>query len=173
LTLRPTFRNIRSVDVFQLVVCGVCMGIALTGFIEFLRRAKIHLRVSQCTPAPNLPWQIHVPENTHPPRFADAEGIVWTDQRRVYCRALWRSPAIVSIGLSASLNEARGRFLIAEAGDFRRFNCVRFMWSCVASAANLGLLSVAPTKARERSWASGWPLPPRNFAQRRMPARWN
>jgi hypothetical protein len=28
------------VDVFQLVVCGVCMGIALTGFIEFLCRAK-------------------------------------------------------------------------------------------------------------------------------------
>jgi hypothetical protein len=40
LTQRPTFRNFRSVDVFQLVVCGVCMGIALTGFIEFIRRAK-------------------------------------------------------------------------------------------------------------------------------------
>jgi len=40
LTQRPTFRNFRSVDVFQLVVCGACMGIALTGFIEFLRRAK-------------------------------------------------------------------------------------------------------------------------------------
>ena len=34
---RPTFASFRSVDVFQLVVCGMCLGIALTGFIEFLR----------------------------------------------------------------------------------------------------------------------------------------
>ena len=34
---RPTFATFRSVDVFQLVVCGMCLGIALTGFIEFLR----------------------------------------------------------------------------------------------------------------------------------------
>ena len=40
LTQRPTFKNFRSVDVFQLVVCGVCSGIALTGFIEFLRQPR-------------------------------------------------------------------------------------------------------------------------------------
>jgi hypothetical protein len=40
MTQRPAFRNFRSVDVFQLVVCGICLGIALTGFIEFLRRPK-------------------------------------------------------------------------------------------------------------------------------------
>jgi hypothetical protein len=34
---RPTFATIHKVDVFQLVVCGMCLGIALTGFIEFLR----------------------------------------------------------------------------------------------------------------------------------------
>lgn len=34
---RPTFASFRSVDIFQLVVCGMCLGIALTGFIEFLR----------------------------------------------------------------------------------------------------------------------------------------
>ena len=34
---RPAFANFRAVDVFQLVVCGICLGIALTGFIEFLR----------------------------------------------------------------------------------------------------------------------------------------
>jgi hypothetical protein len=39
LTQQPTFRNFRSVEMyFRLVVCGVCMGIALTGFIEFLCR---------------------------------------------------------------------------------------------------------------------------------------
>jgi hypothetical protein len=37
---RATFRLFRSVDVFQLVVCGMCLGIALTGFIEFLRRPR-------------------------------------------------------------------------------------------------------------------------------------
>jgi len=40
LTQRPAFQAMRSVDVFQLVVCGMCLGIALTGFIEFLRRPK-------------------------------------------------------------------------------------------------------------------------------------
>jgi hypothetical protein len=39
-TQRPGFKNFRSVDVFQLVVCGVCLGIALTGFIEFLRQPR-------------------------------------------------------------------------------------------------------------------------------------
>jgi hypothetical protein len=39
---RPTFAAFRSVDVFQLVVCGVCLGIALTGFIEFLRAPRSH-----------------------------------------------------------------------------------------------------------------------------------
>jgi hypothetical protein len=34
---RPTFVSFRPVDIFQLVVCGMCLGIALTGFIEFLR----------------------------------------------------------------------------------------------------------------------------------------
>jgi len=34
---RPTFVNYRPVDIFQLVVCGICLGIALTGFIDFLR----------------------------------------------------------------------------------------------------------------------------------------
>jgi hypothetical protein len=37
---RATFHLFRSVDVFQLVVCGMCLGIALTGFIEFLRRPR-------------------------------------------------------------------------------------------------------------------------------------
>ena len=37
---RPTFAAFRSVDVFQLVVCGMCLGIALTGFIEFLRAQR-------------------------------------------------------------------------------------------------------------------------------------
>jgi hypothetical protein len=37
LTQRPAFANFRSVDVFQLIVCGMCFGIALTGLIEFLR----------------------------------------------------------------------------------------------------------------------------------------
>ncbi len=40
MTQRSTFRLFRSVDVFQLVVCGMCLGIALTGFIEFLRRPR-------------------------------------------------------------------------------------------------------------------------------------
>jgi len=39
-TQRPSFKNFRSVDVFQLVVCGVCLGIALTGFIEFLKQPR-------------------------------------------------------------------------------------------------------------------------------------
>jgi hypothetical protein len=34
---RPTFVALHRVDVFQLIVCGMCLGIALTGFIEFLR----------------------------------------------------------------------------------------------------------------------------------------
>jgi hypothetical protein len=37
---RSTFVSFRSVDTFQLVVCGMCLGIALTGFIEFLRRPR-------------------------------------------------------------------------------------------------------------------------------------
>jgi hypothetical protein len=39
---RPELARVHKVDAFQLVVCGMCMGIALTGFIEFLRapRAK-------------------------------------------------------------------------------------------------------------------------------------
>jgi hypothetical protein len=37
---RPEFGHIRRVDVFQLVVCGMCLGIALTGFIELLRAPR-------------------------------------------------------------------------------------------------------------------------------------
>jgi hypothetical protein len=40
MTQRATFHLFRFVDVFQLVVCGMCLGIALTGFIEFLRRPR-------------------------------------------------------------------------------------------------------------------------------------
>jgi hypothetical protein len=37
---RPQVARVRGVDAFQLVVCGMCMGIALTGFIEFLRAPR-------------------------------------------------------------------------------------------------------------------------------------
>jgi hypothetical protein len=37
---RPEFARVHKVDAFQLVVCGMCMGIALTGFIEFLRAPR-------------------------------------------------------------------------------------------------------------------------------------
>ena len=37
---RPEFSQVRKVDAFQLVVCGMCLGIALTGFIEFLRSPR-------------------------------------------------------------------------------------------------------------------------------------
>jgi hypothetical protein len=37
---RPEFAHTRFVDAFQLVVCGMCLGIALTGFIEFLRAPR-------------------------------------------------------------------------------------------------------------------------------------
>ena len=40
LTRRPAFATLRSVDIFQLIICGMCFGIALTGFIEFLRRFR-------------------------------------------------------------------------------------------------------------------------------------
>ena len=40
LTQRPRFQSFESVDVFQLIVCGMCLGIALTGFIEFLRKPR-------------------------------------------------------------------------------------------------------------------------------------
>ncbi|MBV9887262.1 MAG: hypothetical protein JO119_12005 [Acidobacteria bacterium] len=40
LHLRPEFARVHRVDVFQLVVCGMCLGIALTGFIEFLRASR-------------------------------------------------------------------------------------------------------------------------------------
>jgi hypothetical protein len=32
--------RVRGADAFQLVVCGMCLGIALTGFIEFLRAPR-------------------------------------------------------------------------------------------------------------------------------------
>jgi hypothetical protein len=37
---RPTFAVFQKVDVFQLVVCGMCLGIALTGLVEFLRSSR-------------------------------------------------------------------------------------------------------------------------------------
>lgn len=37
---RPEFSRIHKIDVFQLVVCGMCLGIALTGLIEFLRAPR-------------------------------------------------------------------------------------------------------------------------------------
>jgi hypothetical protein len=37
---RPAFAAFQKVDVFQLIVCGMCLGIALTGFIEFLRASR-------------------------------------------------------------------------------------------------------------------------------------
>jgi hypothetical protein len=37
---RPEFAHIRFVDAFQLVACGMCLGIGLTGFIEFLRASR-------------------------------------------------------------------------------------------------------------------------------------
>lgn len=37
---RPEFAHTRYVDAFQLIVCGMCLGIALTGFIEFLRAPR-------------------------------------------------------------------------------------------------------------------------------------
>ena len=40
LTQSPTFAAFHRVDVFQLLVCGICLGIALTGFIEFLRSPR-------------------------------------------------------------------------------------------------------------------------------------
>jgi hypothetical protein len=40
MTQRPAFAAFHKVDVFQLVVCGMCLGIALTGFIEFLRAPR-------------------------------------------------------------------------------------------------------------------------------------
>jgi hypothetical protein len=40
LTQEPRFRSFQRVDVFQLIVCGMCLGIALTGFIEFLRKPR-------------------------------------------------------------------------------------------------------------------------------------
>lgn len=40
LTQRPRFASIHAVDVVQLLACGMCFGIALTGLIEFLRRPR-------------------------------------------------------------------------------------------------------------------------------------
>jgi hypothetical protein len=37
---RPAFATFHKVDVIQLIVCGMCLGIALTGFIEFLRAPR-------------------------------------------------------------------------------------------------------------------------------------
>lgn len=37
---RPLVSRVRGVDAFQLIVCGMCLGIALTGFIEFLRAPR-------------------------------------------------------------------------------------------------------------------------------------
>jgi hypothetical protein len=37
---RPLVSRVRGVDAFQLVVCGMCLGIALTGFIEYVRAPR-------------------------------------------------------------------------------------------------------------------------------------
>jgi hypothetical protein len=37
---RPEFARMRWIDAFQLVICGMCLGIALTGFIEYLRAPR-------------------------------------------------------------------------------------------------------------------------------------
>ena len=37
---RHEFARIHKVDAFQLIVCGMCLGIGLTGFIEFLRAPR-------------------------------------------------------------------------------------------------------------------------------------
>ena len=34
------FDHMRFVDAFQLIICGMCLGIALTGFIEYLRAPR-------------------------------------------------------------------------------------------------------------------------------------
>jgi hypothetical protein len=37
---RPLVSRVRGVDAFQLIVCGMCLGISLTGFIEFIRAPR-------------------------------------------------------------------------------------------------------------------------------------
>jgi hypothetical protein len=37
---RPQVSRVRIVDAFQFIVCGMCLGIALTGFIEYLRAPR-------------------------------------------------------------------------------------------------------------------------------------
>jgi hypothetical protein len=37
---RPLVSRVHGVDAFQLVVCGMCLGIGLTGFIDFLRAPR-------------------------------------------------------------------------------------------------------------------------------------
>jgi hypothetical protein len=40
LSQRPRFASFHRVDVIQLLGCGMCLGIALTGLIEFLRTPR-------------------------------------------------------------------------------------------------------------------------------------
>jgi hypothetical protein len=40
LTQRPRFASFHTVDILQLLASGMCFGIALTGFIEFLRQPR-------------------------------------------------------------------------------------------------------------------------------------
>jgi hypothetical protein len=40
LTERPQFASFHRVDVVQLLASGICLGIALTGLVEFLRRLR-------------------------------------------------------------------------------------------------------------------------------------
>jgi hypothetical protein len=40
LSQRPRFANIHRVDMIQLLACGMCLGIALTGLIEFIRAPR-------------------------------------------------------------------------------------------------------------------------------------
>ena len=40
LSQRPRFANFHRVDVIQLLASGMCLGLALTGLIEFLRAQR-------------------------------------------------------------------------------------------------------------------------------------
>jgi hypothetical protein len=40
LTQKPRFANFHRVDVVQLIASGMCLGIALTGLIEFIRAPR-------------------------------------------------------------------------------------------------------------------------------------
>ena len=41
LTQRPRFADFHRVDVVQLLASGMCLGIALTALIDFVRRSRV------------------------------------------------------------------------------------------------------------------------------------